>query len=53
MQGGGGGSVMALGYEETIAYLDSDEDKDPTGGSAVYPEILSYEDTMALLNSTE
>lgn len=53
MKGGGGASVMVLGYDESIAYLDSDDDQDPTGGSAVSPDILSYADTMDFLDGAD
>lgn len=49
----GAGKVMVLSYDESLAYLNSDEDKEPTGGNAVFAEILSYTDTMALLDSNE
>lgn len=53
MKGGGGVSVMVLGYDESIAYLNSDDENEPTGGSTVSPNILSYADTMAFLDGAE
>ncbi len=50
---GGGSSIMVLGYDESIAYLDSDDEQDPTGGSAVSPDILSYADTMDFLDGAD
>ncbi len=50
---GGGSSVMVLGYEESLSYLDSDDDKDPTGGSAALVDLLSYEDTLIFLDSSD
>jgi phage minor structural protein len=48
---GGGNTVFVLGYEESLFYLNSDEEKEPTGGSAVSATILSYEDTLSFLDS--
>lgn len=48
---GGGSSAMVLGYEESLLYLDREDDKDPTGGTAVPMDILSYEDTLSFLES--
>ena len=50
---GGGSSIMVLGYDESIAYLDSDDEQDPTGGSAVSPDILSNADTMDFLDGAD
>lgn len=48
---GGGSSVMVLGYEESLLYLDQNDEKDPEGGTAVSVDILSYEDTLSFLDS--
>lgn len=48
---GGGSPVLVLGYGESLLYLDRDDDKDPTGGTAVPMDILSYEDTLSFLES--
>ena len=50
-QGAGSSSVMMLGYEESLFYLGSDDDKDPAGGTAVPVDILTYEDTLSFLDS--
>lgn len=47
---GCGSSVMILGYEESLRYLDQDDEKDPTGGTAESVDILSYEDTLSFLD---
>ncbi len=47
----GSSKVMVLGYDESIAYLNSDDENEPTGGNVVNTHILSYEDTMNFLNS--
>ena len=47
----GGTTVTMLGYEESIEYLNSGSDSDPSGGSAVPADVLSYEDTILFLDS--
>lgn len=53
MEAGWGGRVFVLDYDGTIEYLNCGEDKEPTGGNAVYPDTLSYADTMVFLNRVE
>lgn len=48
----GGSTVFVLGYEESLLYLNSDDDKEPAGGSAVSVDVLSYEDTLRFLDSS-
>lgn len=50
---GGGSSVMVLDYEESLLYLERDDDKEPSGGSAVSAGLLSYEDTFSFLESSD
>lgn len=49
-KGVGGTTVFVLDYEESLHYLNSDDDKDPTGGTAVSVDIMSYEDTLSFLD---
>ncbi len=49
-KGVGGITVFVLDYEESLHYLNSDDDKDPTGGTAVSVDIMSYEDTLSFLD---
>lgn len=39
-----------LSYEESLLYLNSDDDKEPAGGSHVAVDILSYDDTFSFLD---